>query len=232
MRENHIEVPIETLEHARQWMIQRPEIDVHAINVYGVSKGAEFALLGATKFDWIKRVVAVVPSDVVWAGYGESGGLSAQRSSWSFEGEPLPYVPLFSFEPRLEGMYRTNTERYTRSRMFHADRVAAARIPTESTSAKILLLAGDRDDVWDSSNMSRNIVERMFAANKLDQIHLHIFSRAGHQIAGTGTFPVRMYGVDSNDSNSKDIVPEGRAAARAWNLTIEFLQERSKPVKE
>lgn len=36
----------------------------------GASKGAEFALLAASHLDWIKAVVAITPSDVVWEGYG------------------------------------------------------------------------------------------------------------------------------------------------------------------
>jgi dienelactone hydrolase len=75
--------------------------------------------------------------------------------------------------------------------------------------------------------MSRNIVERMTAAGKADLVDVKIYPKAGHQIAGTGTFPVRLYGEQSPDLDAKDILAEGSAAADAWRRTIEFLARGS-----
>ncbi len=152
----HIDIKVEVISSARDWLAARPEVDGSRFALYGVSKGAEFALLAATRYEWITAVVAVVPSDVVWEGYAADAGQNTARSSWSVGGEALPFVPLFAFDAKQEGLYRTNTERYQRSRAFHADRVAAARIPVEKTGAKLLLLASDRDEVWASGAMARS----------------------------------------------------------------------------
>jgi dienelactone hydrolase len=219
----HAEIKVEILDAIREWLETRPEVDATRIHLVGVSKGAEFALLAATRFDWITSVVALVPSDVVWEGYGEGGGTA--RSSWSVGGKPVRFVPLFPFDPKQEGMYRTNTERYERSRAYYADRVEPARIAVEDAKARILLLASDRDEVWASGAMARNLVERLVAAGKSDRVEVTIYPKAGHQITGTGTFPVRLYGEQSLDPEAKDILAEGTAAADAWRRTVLFLKK-------
>ncbi len=225
LRTEHHDVPIETIARAREWLSGQDGVDVDRLALWGVSKGAEFALVAASRYPWVRAVVGVVATDVVWEGYSDSGGTGAGASSWSWGGEPLPYVPLFDFEPANEGVYRTNTERYSRSRRFYAEQVPAARIRVERIEAKLLLLAGDRDEVWASGDMSRSIVERMVAAGKSERVRAKIYPRAGHQISGVGTFPVFLYGVQSEDPDRKDVLAEGAAGADAWRRTVAFLRE-------
>ncbi len=221
----HAEIKLEILESIRDWLQSLPEVESNRIHLVGVSKGAEFALLAATRFEWINSVVAVVPTDVVWEGYSGGGGVWKATSSWSIDGEAVPFIPLFQFEPTREGMYRTNTERYTRSRNFYATQETDARIPVENIKARLLLLASDRDEVWASGDMARNIVERMVAAGNADKVEVRIYPKAGHQLSSTGTFPVRLYGEQSSDPTAKDILAEGDAAADAWRRTIRFLKK-------
>jgi len=225
----HLDIKLEVIEAAREWLLAQPEVSPDRLALYGVSKGAEFALVAAAQYTWVTHVVAVVPSDIIWEGYLGDGGTSSGTSSWSVSGKPLPYMPLFSYNlsyaPKYEGLYRTNTERYSRSRAFHSDRLTAARIPIEQTEATLLLLACDQDEVWASGAMARNLVEQMVQAKKGDQVTVKIYPKAGHQIAGVGTFPIRMYGDQSSDAYAKDIVAEGEAAADAWKRTIEFLKK-------
>lgn len=225
LRTEHSKVPIETIRRAREWLRERKDVSADRIALHGTSKGAEFALLAASQYGWIRSVVAVVPSDAVWEGYRDGGGKGARSSSWSIAGEPVPYIPLFDFDPAQQGLYRTNTERYSRSRAFYAEEAKRARIPIEKATAKILLIASDRDEVWASGEMSRNLAERLVDAGKPGLARVIIFPRAGHQISGTGTFPVFLYGTQSDDPADKDLVAEGQAAARAWSTTIEFLRE-------
>jgi dienelactone hydrolase len=221
----HAEIKLEILESIRDWLKTRPEVDMENLYIVGTSKGAEFALLAASKYDWIKSVVAIVPSDIVWEGYGGNSGQGTASSSWSWGGKALPFMPLFQFDPKQEGLYRTNTERYERSRTYYADKVAAARIPVEMMKARLLLLASDRDEVWASGAMARNIVERLSTAGKGSQVEVKIYPKAGHQISGSGTFPVRLYGEQSPDPEAKDLLAEGEAAADAWNRTLKFLKK-------
>ncbi|MFN0137886.1 MAG: acyl-CoA thioester hydrolase/BAAT C-terminal domain-containing protein [Phycisphaerae bacterium] len=222
LRTDHVEVPVETIKHARDWLRTRETVQADAIGLHGVSKGAELALLAGSKYDWIRGIVAVVPSDIVWEGYRDGGGTGARRSSWSLEGQPIPYVRLFDFNPSDQGAYRTNTERYTRSRTYFAEQVIEARIRVEDIVGKVLLLASDRDEVWASGDMTRNIVERSALAGASDRVQAVIYPTAGHQISGTGTFPIYLYGQPGSDPTAKDLAAEGRAAADAWRRAIDF----------
>ena len=63
--------------------------------------------------------------------------------------------------------------------------VPAARIEVESIKGKVLLLAADRDEVWASGDMTRNMVERFAAAGKNDKVRAVVYPTAGHMITGT-----------------------------------------------
>ena len=236
-RNVHVNQPIEAIEKVREWLAKRSQADVDRLGLFGVSKGAEYAEVAAVRYPWVRAVVACVPSDVVWEGYGFGNARNnppatkpALASSWSWNGEPLPYVALRQAQPGLRE-YFDNTERYERSRADDPARAAAAAIPLERTRARILLLGSGRDEVWASGRMATRLAERMKRAGRGDQMELHVFPRAGHQICGGGTFPTHLYGEPSTDSRVKDLVAEGEAASKAWQLTQLFfskhLQSRS-----
>ena len=212
---SHSEVPVETIERARAWLAKRPEADVDRLGLYGVSKGAEFAVLAASVYPWVKAAVAVVPSDVVWEGYRGEGGESG-TSSWSFEGKPFPYIPLYSPDA---ARFRRNTDRYETSRNDHPKEAKAAEIPVGKSKARFLLLGSDRDEVWASGRMVRLLAHRL----PKTRVEWKIFPKAGHQISGTGIFPPRLYGVPSTDPRDKDLTAEGAAAEEGWERTLAFL---------
>ncbi|MES2753527.1 MAG: acyl-CoA thioester hydrolase/BAAT C-terminal domain-containing protein, partial [Pseudomonadota bacterium] len=121
----HVNQPIELIAQVRDWLATRPEADVRRLGVYGHSKGAEYAALAASYYPWIKAVIACVPSDAVWEGYGINDGRNTfdakltwpvQRSSWSWQGQPLPYIPLYKWADRK---WFDNTELYSTSRADH-----------------------------------------------------------------------------------------------------------------
>mgnify|MGYP002780439980 CR=1 FL=1 len=215
-------IDVNQLERAREWLAMQPEADAKRIGLWGQSKGGEFAMLGASRFGWVKAAVGCVPSDIVWQGFGEGENTLPARSTWMLDGKALPFVPLF---PYKEGRYRDNTDRYERSRRFNPDAAVAARIPIEQSEAKLLLIAGDRDEVWAAGAMARNLAERMERAGKGQQVRSLIFEKAGHGVCGDGSFPVRAYGRDDPDPDRKDLNAEGHATVEAFRATISFLKE-------
>ncbi len=72
--------------------------------------------------------------------------------------------------------------------------------------------------------MTRNLVERFAVAGKSDKVRAVIYPLAGHMITGTGTFPIYLYGVKSDDPLSKNLASEGEATADAWRRTLQFLK--------
>lgn len=233
---SHVNLPIELLAQARQWATRQPEADPARIGVYGHSKGAEFAEVAAVRFPWIDAVVACVPTDVIWEGYGSADErnraenrtpLPPVASSWSWRGRPLPYVPLRPFNWREDAnRYFDNTERYELSRRDHPERAVAAAIPVERSRATFLFLGGGRDEVWASGRMTEALSARMRRAGGSRRVEAHVYPLAGHQICGDGAYPPRVYQEQGSDPRSKDLEAEGAAAADAWERMVNFLERR------
>jgi dienelactone hydrolase len=218
---DHVDIPLSLLDDARAWLAARAEVDASKIGLFGVSKGAEFALLGAATYpQWVKSVVACVPTDVVWEGYAE-GLWSTGKSSWQHAGKPLPFIPLYTGEP---SKYRDNTERYSNSRRDNPERAKAARIPVENIAASTLLIGGDRDEVWASGDMSRSVHSALRASKPTLKVQLLTFPTAGHMICGNPDFPIEAYGKQSADPTFKVLIDEGVATEKASAAALEFLR--------
>lgn len=69
-------------------------------------------------------------------------------------------------------MYRAALENH--------DAVAAAAIPIERATAPALLLSGDRDSMWPSSDMSTQLAKRAAEAGRSAQVTHVRYSNAGH----------------------------------------------------
>jgi dienelactone hydrolase len=217
-----IEIDVNQIERARAWIATRTGADAARIGIWGQSKGGEFAMVAASRFAWLKAAVGCVPSDIVWQGFGDGETVPPPRSTWRLDGKPLPFVPLF---PYADGRYRDNTDRYERSRRYHPAEAQAAKIPIERTRAKLLLIGGDRDEVWASGAMARAIAASMGAADKGDRAETLVFEKAGHGICGDGSFPVRAYGKDDADPDRKSLEAEGQASVIAFRRTLAFFRE-------
>jgi acetyl esterase/lipase len=135
------------------------------VAVVGSSKGAELALLIAANANIADTFVAVAPSNVIWQA-SEVSLLS--RSSWTYNGNPLPFVkyPWFS-----KGTLTFLTEGVTKARGIHEaglrrfDSKEQAQIPVEKISVPVLLQTAKQDNLWPSHEMSLAILERLKAKN-------------------------------------------------------------------
>jgi len=218
------DIPVERLDAAFAWLKARPEVDASRVALVGVSKGAEFVLIAASRFKWITSVVAIAPTDVVWEGWGP-GVEPGKRSSFAFDGKPLPFVPYREFAEEMAG-FRTGRE--VRMRRFQdkgraADPAAAvkARIEVEKFRGPLLVIGGHDDQVWASGMMAQNISERRAAAG-LATTAL-IFPEAGHSLSGNGWMPTTQYNAGPSKSGG---TPQANAdaQARAFPETIAFLK--------
>jgi dienelactone hydrolase len=221
---NFVDIPIERIDAAREYLRSRAEVDGDRIGIYGVSKGAEFVLLAATHFPWVKSAVAVVPSDVVWEGWGE-GVEPNKRSSFSLRGKPFAFTPYQEFEQEFMGYQTGEDVRIRRpqdkGRAANPAAAAAARIPVERYRGPLMVIAGQEDQVWNSAMMAHNIAERRAEA-KLETVSL-IYTDAGHPLSGNGWSPTGEYDLGPSKVGG---TPAGNAAAQgdAWVKTIAFLR--------
>ena len=146
----------------------------------GMSRGAEAALLLGTLDPRVDAVVAIAPSAYAW-GWIENG---VQTSAWTWQGEPLPFVP-FDLDwkpdddpPSYVGMYRSSMKKFP-------DELEAARIPAERFTGELLLLAGGDDKLWPSVEFAEQI------ASRRDGLVTEVLSsdQAGHRLIFPGEEP-------------------------------------------
>lgn len=220
-----IDIPVDRLERVWTWLKAYPYVDPRRIGLYGVSKGAEFSLIAASNYPWIKAVAAIVPSDVVRGGWGYGDATDGiAHSSFSLNGKPLPFTPYVGFRDELikisKGIapdFRTASDA---GRWTHPERAVAARIPVERYSGPLLVVGGMSDAVWASGIAAQNIAETRAAAG-LPTTAL-IFKDVGHGLSGNGWKPDFEGFGGSPPANA-------RAQAQAWAATLRFLRQSLKP---
>ena len=219
-----VDIPVEELATARTWLMQQHGVDADHLAVWGASKGAEFALVGAAHYPWIDRVVACVPSSVVWSGFGRPPAPGEVYSSWSIDGKGLPYIPYDNFQDSLD---RKFSSAFVHKRSFDkatSQERAAARIPIEQANAKILLLAATNDVVWPSGVMANEIEKTLFNAHTQATVQSFIFENASHFICGTGSEPRRINPVHKPEGNDPSPEADAHAAEMGWKATQDFLR--------
>ncbi|MFE3203252.1 acyl-CoA thioester hydrolase/BAAT C-terminal domain-containing protein [Embleya sp. NPDC059237] len=182
------EVALETFVAATGWLRER---GTERVGVLGVSKGAEAALLVSTVSDCADAVIALAPTSVVRAnvGAGRDGCERPCRSGWTWQGQPLPFVPYDDSwqptEPRDAPVSVLGW--YERSLATHPDRLPAATIPVERTAADLVLIAGGADRMWPSMRFAHELADRYAATGR----KAALISRpdAGHRTVFPGEAP-------------------------------------------
>jgi hypothetical protein len=173
-------VPLESFAPATDRLIAE---GCDRIAYVGTSKGAEAALLLACFDARIDVVVAFSPSSVVWAniGPGRDGVAWPQRSSWTRDGVPLPFVAYdHPWEPVMRDGLVSYRGLHEQSLVRLGAGVAAATIPVEVARAEILLVAGGDDALWPSDAFARSVAERLASAGR--QASLVVHPEAGHRV--------------------------------------------------
>lgn len=216
-------IPLEKLAIARDWLRERDDVKADGIGLYGVSKGAEFVLAGASRIDGFAAVVAIVPSDVIWEGWGP-GATPGEVSSFSWEGKALPFVPYLGMEEEFKkyaipgATVRLRTPQDA-GRWAHPERVPAARIRVENIDEPVLVAGGDADNTWNSAAMAQNIAERRAEAGGLETVSL-VYREAGHALSGTG--------VQRTTGEFRYDEPTLEAQREIWPATLDFLAKHLK----
>lgn len=216
-------VPLETFDRALEWLKGRPEVDGQRIGIIGHSKGAEAALIVASRHPDIKAVVAAMPSDVVWQGFDfNSTDMGKFSSSWSEGGRPVPFVKykLLSWyqwfsSDALSRMYRQSWEQ--------AASYPGAAIALDKIGGDVLLICGGQDMIWPSCPMAEKAKEKLEAAGA-QSTTLLAYPDAGHWAFGP-TKNLQAY--DQRTLGQTGGTAETDLAARAdqWPKLLGFLKQ-------
>ena len=177
-------IPLEYFDAPKKWLMERSNTRGDGVVIYGLSKGAELALVLAAHDSDYKAVIALAPSHVVWQGTPKNfSDLMSSPSSWSWKGQPLPFVPYVSNEKK-ESMGFTN-----RHAASLTDNVAVERalINVENIDAPILLMSGGMDTAWPATEMGTKICSTVNSSHNVKSCTLLIYEEGDHLLSNYQT---------------------------------------------
>ncbi|RPI21065.1 MAG: acyl-CoA thioesterase [Acidobacteria bacterium] len=210
-----VEIPVDYLKKAIDWMAHRQTIDPNRLAVMGGSKGGELALLVAARSPQLRAVVAYAPSSVVWQGIGGTG------SSWSEGGKPLDYVPYKPMAPARNTANQMVLMPLYLASLENREAVQKAAIPVEKINGPVLLLSGKDDQLWPSSVMADMVVARLKERKHKHSCEHLSYESAGHAIASAYR-PTTSRGGSLALGGSPGA--NARAQADSWPKVLRFLR--------
>ena len=191
-------IPLEYFGGAIRWLQDQPSVRGERLGVVGTSRGGELALLLGAHYPDLEAVVSYIGSGLVFP------SLAGPEPAWIFRGKPLPWIsnPFDILQAKPEQFER-------------------AEIPVERTNGPVLLISGDADQVWPSTQLSQVAMERLGRHERPFRDEFRHYPDAGHGIqppylpATPGTY---YYGGDL----------EGNATANedSWRRVLSMLDGR------
>lgn len=213
-------VPLERVFVAIDWLRSRPEVAADRIVLMGVSRGAELALLVATRRPDLGGVIAFSPGSHVWGGVSHPQGVQFDIPMWSLAGTPLPWLSNRpDFQSPIHDWFALAPER------------ADAIIPVERIACPLMLISSSADGLWPSEAYAGAIVARLRASGFPWPLTQLTYPDASHLLMGPGPAPTEFaipgtaFVVDYGGS------PEGTRRARdaAWAAAKLFLRDIDAP---
>jgi dienelactone hydrolase len=210
-------VPLEEFKQGLNWLRQQPTVDQQSLAIVGYSKGAEAALLTATRFPDVRAVVAGMPSSVSWDGLSAWSYIFGGVSSWSMGGEQLPSLA-YGAGDSTDNLLPRFTNALDEMESQHE-----SVIPVERFGGRLLLVCGEQDTLWPSCRMARMVEERARKAGR-PLVRLLAYPDAGHGAMGAPLPPsdrvmqawARLGGTASANAEAR---------AHSWRQIIDFLKE-------
>ena len=191
-------IPLEYFGDAIRWLQDHPSVRGDRLGVVGTSRGGELALLLGAHYPDLQAVVSYVGSGLVFP------SPAGPEPAWTFRGRPLPWIPNpfdnLQADPR---------------------QFEKAEIPVERTNGPVLLISGDADQVWPSTQLSQVAMERLGRYERPYHDEFRRYPDAGH-----GIQPPYLPTTPGPYYYGGDL--EGNAAANAdsWQLVLDMLDRR------
>jgi dienelactone hydrolase len=226
------EVPLEYFEKVFAWLEKNPITDCKEVYVYGASIGAVLALLLASRYPIITKVVAVNP--MAWC----FQGLTLKRVSlWTHGGKSLPFIKFawLSTVANIMSCFIKNKPfgfayMYRKS-LENANNKEEARIKIENSNADILLFGGQKDGWWDTHDACLKIMEELAKHNYQHAYEYVTYENGGHACYAPFVIPVGELSAPLKMAPrlvfSEGVSPEANAQMLedSWQKAIEFFKK-------
>lgn len=212
-------IPLEGFYRGLDWLKAQPGVDGGRIGIVGTSKGAEAALLVASRRSDVRAVVLGSPSSVAWAGIDGMSGVN--ESSWTEAGKPVAFTP-YGWTGKWEGLLALYT-----AGLAGAEGHRGA-IPLERVAGQVTMVCGEKDAIWPSCPMAREVIAGLRASGR--RVMLLSYSDAGHAAfgppAGSGT-PLLSAEAMAMMGGTPDAIDAARVDA--WPRVLDALDAALKP---
>jgi len=229
---------IEYFAEGVQWLRKRPEVGDARVGVLGFSRGGEAALIVGASFPQVAAVVALVASGMSGGGLAGADFSAMGKSAWTLDGQPLPLLPPpwdpMSMKEAQDAM-SSGRPFAGRAGILRAIKSAGARVDdvairVERTRGAILMMSGEDDQLWGSTELTAIAEERLKAATFAYPFEHRRYPGAGHfgclppnlpttsTSARHGLVPMALeYGGDARNN--------ARASADLWPRIVTFLHQ-------
>jgi hypothetical protein len=168
-------------------------------------------------FEQTLAVVCYVPPAVVYQGVQVDGPIHTARSSWTWRGQPIPFVPCYQEGSRFSMNTLMQLHELHSANLNSSYIVERANIAVEHIAAPLLLVSAEEDRIWPSPRMAEMILHRrMNRGQNLRTRHVN-YAGAGHGLS-VPYLPQYVYGGGTSRDNAA-------AEAEAWAQVLGFLQE-------
>lgn len=165
-----VEIPLEYFEKAIELFKNHPSVIQERIGITGVSMGGHLSLLLSSRYPDIRAVAAINPSGLVWQSTKVKGIGFIPTSCWSYQGNPLPYVPfdapksfILSF-----GWHQLIKKPFSPMSMFvnglkkaSPETIEKATIQVEKINGPVLITSAEIGTVWPERTFCNMIEQRM-----------------------------------------------------------------------
>lgn len=221
------EIPLEYFETAIHWLKNHDSCDGRIIT-FGRSKGAELSLLLGTVYPEISCVISSSPTSVVSIGDSAElpNGNFATYSSWSENGQPIPFVPWTEEMCREVGVRLRKGMRIDDihdQAMQKVDDPTVYDIAVERIQGPILLISSGDDHWWAANKHANRIMERL-RRHEFAYEYRHLdYPSAGH-IIRFPYLPTTQLRMNGGSPEANHI-----ASHDSWKALLRFI-ERQFPV--
>lgn len=216
-------VPVDSLEAAAKRL---HDMGYEKVGLWGISKGAELALLaGSLLPGLVNAVVAVSPMNTVCQGFAkEKGIVFVPGSCWSFHGKDIPYTA-YKTEKFPLGQVLRKSIRIRDVTMYDLylplvqNPNPDAVIPVEKIAGPILLISSKMDNMWPSELAAKQIMKRLQDCS-FPYSYQHLsYDYGGHMFVPMEFGQTRLFKGD----RGKNKEPGLKARLDSLEKTLEFV---------
>lgn len=178
-------IPVEIIQTAVAFLKRK---GYGKVGIYGVSKGAELALVAASLISELNFVIAVSPSAYVFEGIRKKN--YSKTASWTWQGKPLNYLNFEGIESNMLKNFIRNKEmgfreEYLKALELHKSEDNVIRV--EKIRGSVLLLSAKEDAQWPAEVMGDMVMKRLQENNFAYPYRHEMFYPASHMLC-----PVRQ----------------------------------------